>query len=67
MTETPQGQTYKWFDKSTDIANWMAVQFKEGYHPAILFKDPTDKNILVVMTTDDNRLDYNCLINHKVT
>ena len=66
MTETPQGQTYKWFDDTTVRRNWMDVKYKEGFHPTIIFKDPTDKKTLVVMSTDNNRSGYVYVANHKV-
>lgn len=66
MTETPQGQTYKWFDDTTARKNWVEVKFEEGFHPTIIFKDPTDLKFLVVMTTDSNRSGYVYRINFKV-
>lgn len=68
LTETPQRQQYKWFDHSdtTIRDDWMDAQHKEGYHPTIIFKDPTDETILVVMTMDENRSGYSCRFSHKV-
>ena len=66
MTETPQDQTYKWFDDATARANWVDVQFNEGFYPTIIFKDPTDIKFLVVMTTDSNRSGYYYRINYKL-
>ena len=68
LTETPQKQKYKWFDHSdtTIRDDWMDAQHKEGYHPTIIFKDPTDEKILVVMTMDENRSGYSCRFDYKV-
>lgn len=68
MTETPEKQTYKWFDHSDPAArdDWMDTQHKKGYHPTIIFKDPADDTILVVMTKDENRSGYSCRFDHKV-
>ena len=66
MTETPQDQTYKWFDDATARANWVDVQFNEGFYPTIIFKDLTDIKFLVVMTTDSNRSGYYYRINYKL-
>ena len=66
MTETPQGQTYEWFDNGTARVNWENEQYKDGFHPTIIFKDPTDNKTLVVMTTDENRSSYTSRYNYKV-
>ena len=66
MTETPQRQTYKWFDDITTGKNWVDVKFKEGFHPTIIFKEPTDIKFLVVMTTDSSRSGYEYRINYNV-
>jgi len=65
MTETPQGQDYEMFDNETARDNWEDEKYKEGFHPTIIFKDPTDKT-LVVMTTDENRSTYISRENYKV-
>lgn len=67
MTEIPQGQTYAWFNDGTARSNWMDEEYEEGFHPTIIFKDPTDNKTLVVMTTDENRSGYTCRFNYKVT
>ncbi len=54
MTETSERQTYKWFEPGTST-KWMDEQYEEGYHPTVVFKDPTDNKTLVVMTRDKNR------------
>lgn len=66
MTATPQGQTYGWFNNRTARCNWVQEKYKEGFHPTIIFEDPTDNSILMVMTKDENRSSYICKINFKV-
>ena len=68
LTETPQKQKYHWFDRrdTTTRDAWMDAQHKKGYHPTIIFKDPTHDNTLVVMTKDENRSGYLCRFDHRV-
>ena len=66
MTATLQGQTYNRSDDNTARNNWVGEKRKEGFHPTIIFKDPTDNTILVVMTRDDTRSSYTLRINYKV-
>jgi len=66
MTKTPQGQAYKRFDNNTARGNWVQEKYKEGFHPTIIFKDPTDKKTLMVMTKDENRSSYICRDSFKV-
>ena len=66
MTETPQCQRYNWSDNTTARNNWMDKKCKKGFHPTIIFKDPTDKKILVVVTEDENRSGYVNRINYKM-
>ena len=60
MTKMPQRQTYRWFDTAETIAmsDWEREKFKQGFHPAIIFKDPTVNETLSVMTKDENRSGY---------
>ena len=58
MTKMPQGQIYKWFDTTAAMSDWEDEKFKQGYHPTIIFKDPTDNKTLSVMTKDENRSGY---------
>ena len=63
MTATTKGQNYMWFQDSCEASacgNWVHKRYLEGYHPTIIFNDPSDNKILVVMTTDDSRSDYTC-------
>ena len=66
MTETPQGQTYEWCDNYTARKKWLNEKYNEGFHPTIIFKDPTDNQILCVMTKDKNRSGYIDRVNYKV-
>ncbi len=66
MTESSEGQTSRWFDDGPDTNNWMDEQHQVGYHPTVIFKDPTNNKIFVVMTTDKNRTDYIYRINYKL-
>jgi len=66
MTETPQGQAYERFDNSTARGNWVQEKHKERFHITTIFKDPTDNNILMVMTKDETRSRYISRINYKM-
>ena len=59
MTKSFAGQTYKWTNSPTKLSKWMDDKSKnKGYHPTIVFKDPNDDNILVVMTSEEQRSGY---------
>ena len=60
MTKMPQEQTYRWFGNTERIArsDWEQEKFKQGFHPTIIFKDPTGNETLSVMTKDENRSGY---------
>ena len=66
MTETPQGQAYERFDNNTGRGNWVQEKHKERFHITIIFKDPTDNNILMVITKDETRSRYISRINYKM-
>lgn len=58
MTEAPGMQSYKWFNTTTedsDREDWVQEKYHQGLHPSIVFKDPTDDKLLIVMTEDENR------------
>ena len=67
VMETPQEQIYKKVCDVADLDNWMKEQHKEGFHPTIIFKDPTDKKTLVVMVNDGKKVPYICKCNCKVS
>ena len=62
MTEMTAEQCYKWRGNSNKerIAHskWMDEKHNEGFHPTIVFNDPTDDKILIVFTKDENRSGY---------
>ena len=59
MTKSSDGQRYKWTTSSSKRSKWMDEMYEdEDYHPTIVFKDPNDDNILVVMTSDEHRSGY---------
>ena len=57
MTASIRAQCFDWFDTTEQKAmnDWELEKFKQGFHPTIIFMDPTDNNILIVMTKDENR------------
>ena len=65
MTKMPQGQTYRWFD-TTETITMSDKKFKQGFHPTIIFKDPTDNKTLSVITKDENRSGYVRRANFKL-
>ena len=62
MTKMAAGQCYRWHGNSKEEckarSKWVDDKYQEGFHPTIVFNDPTDDKILIVMTEDKNRLDY---------
>ena len=67
VMETSQDQVYKKFCDVADLDKWVKEQYKEGFHPTIIFKDPTDNETLVVMVKDVNRSRYSCEYDWKVS
>ena len=67
VMETSQDQIYKKFCDVDDLDNWMKEQHKEGFHPTIIFKDPTDNKTLVVMVKDGKKVPYVCKYDCKVS
>ena len=66
LMETSQDQIYKKFCDVADLDKWVKKQYREGFHPTIIFKDPTDDNTLVVMIKDRSRSSYICKYDCKV-
>lgn len=67
MTTSSAGQSHKWTTTSTDRSKWMDEMYKnKDYHPTIVFKDPNDDQILVVMTSDNQRSDYTIRYNYQL-
>ena len=67
VMETSQDQIYKKFCDVADLDKWVKKQYREGFHPNIIFKDPTDDNTLVVMVKDESRSRYICKYDCKVS
>ena len=55
MTASMGEQCFRWFDRTENMNDWEDKKYKQGFHPTIIFIDPTDKNALIVMTKDKNR------------
>ena len=57
MTASMGVQCFSWFDTTQQKAmiDWEVEKSKQGFHPTIIFKNPTDKKILIVMTKNENR------------
>ncbi|KAL9953319.1 hypothetical protein ACROYT_G040717 [Oculina patagonica] len=66
MTTTPEDQIYERFDNGTEGSDWVKDKYQQGFYPTIIFKNPTDNKILVVVTKDKKRSDYVCRYNHKI-
>lgn len=65
MTAIPERKTWKWFDVTEPAASgWMKSLWE--YHPTVIFKDPTDKKTLVVMTADENISSSRCTCKFSV-
>jgi len=65
MTKIPEVQSSYHFDDTTAVLDWMEEQHHVGYHPTIIFTDPTLNKTLVVMTTDENRSSYEYTFGYK--
>jgi len=66
VKKTPQDQVYRKFRRVADLHNWAKEEHTVGFHPTIIFKDPTDKKTLVVMIKDENRSCYTCTYDFKM-
>lgn len=67
----PPGQCSQWFDDTREASLatsiWLNEKFKEGFHPTIVFKDPTSNEMLVVMTEDETRSgDFVCVFHRQL-
>ena len=60
MTASMGRQRSRWFDTTEGEAmdDWENEKYDQGFHPTIIFKDPTDNKTLIVMTEDKNRSTY---------
>ena len=62
-------QCFRWFDKRTEQkarGDWERKKHAEGFHPTIIFIDPTDNKTLSVMTKDKNRSGFIRRAHHKL-
>ena len=66
MTTSSAGQSYKWSANSEEGSKWMDEMCQKDRHPTIVFKDPNDGQILVVMTSDDQRSGYTTRYNYQL-
>ena len=57
MTASIAEQCFRWFDTTELKAmdDWEMKKHDQGFHPSIIFRDPTDNKTLIVMTKDKNR------------
>ena len=59
MTKIPEVQSSHYFNDPAIVLNWMEEQYHVGYHPTVIFTDPTLHKTLVAVTKDENM--SNCL------
>jgi len=62
MTKIPEVQSAHYFDDTAVALNWMEEQHHVGYHPTIIFSEPTLNKTFVVMTTDENRSSFEHIV-----
>ena len=70
LTEMTAEQCYWWRGKSKEEAlahnKWLNEKYNEEFYPTIVFQDPTDNKILIVMTKDENRSGYEIKLQFKM-
>ena len=66
FTKIPEVQSSYYFDDTTVALNWMAEKHHVGYHPTVIFTDPTLNKTLAVMTSDENRSNYEYTFGYKL-
>ena len=68
MTASMGRQGSRWFDTTEGEAmnDWQNKKYDQGFHPTIIFKDPTDNKTLIVMTEDKNRSAYVSRADYKL-
>ena len=62
MTESDAMQDRRWDTGNKKDDNWRKDKERGGYHPTIVFKDPTDDMIWRVVTKDNDRVSINVII-----
>ena len=60
LTASMGRQCSRWFNTTEGEAmdDWEDKKYAQGFHPTIIFIDPTDNKTLIVMTEDKNRSTY---------
>ena len=68
MTASMGQQCSRWFDRTErkSKTDWEKKKYDQGFHPTIIFNDPTDDKTLIVMTKDESRSGYVCRPNYKL-
>lgn len=66
MTEFPERQKYQWFDEGSPITPSLNKLQEQGFLPTIIFKDPADRKVLVVVTNDDSRSTFTAALHYKL-
>ena len=69
MTASMGRQCSRWFDTTEGREagiDWENKKYDEGFHPTIIFTDPTDNKTLIVMTEDKNRSAYVSRADYKL-
>ena len=68
MTASMGEQCSRWFDRTEKkaMSDWEKKKYEQGFHPTIIFNDPTDNKTLSVMTKDKNRSGYVSRTNYKL-
>ena len=69
MTASMGRQCSRWFDTTEGREagiDWENKKYDEGFHPTIIFTDPTDNKTLIVMTEDKNRSAYISRADYKL-
>ena len=65
MTESSENQRYKWGTSSQIVDwDWVNEEYRMGRYPTIIFHDPSDDRVMVVMTSDGNRSGYTIRTNY---
>ena len=62
MTESDAMQDRRWDKGNKKDDNWRREKEREGHHPTIVFKHPTDGRIWRVVTKDNDRVSTNVII-----
>ena len=68
MTASIGEQCSRWFGTTEGEArrDWKNKKYDQGFHPTIIFKDPTDNKTLIVMTEDKFRSGFVSRVSYKL-